>query len=127
MTRKSFMTNLHEPVSFDVDGEEFTAKGAMPSRPLLAMAAMSGDTTKTQQMVEGFLERALLPESWARFTARMDSQETPITQPVLFEVFGYLMEHYAGGPTEVPSGSPDGPIETGASSTAPALSAASTP
>lgn len=121
---KSFITNAAEPIKFDIDGEEFTAKGAQPARPLLAMAAQSADTTKTQEVVEGFLARSLVNGSWERFSARMDSDEKPITQQILFDVFTFLMEQYAGTPTEVPSGSPDGPIETGGSSTVPALSEA---
>lgn len=123
MPRKSFVTNATEPIVVTIDDEDFTAKGAQPARPLLAMAAQSNDPAKTQTMVETFLAASFLPESWDRFSARMDSDEKPITQSVLFDVFGFLMEQYAGGPTEVPSGSPDGPIETGLSSTAPALSA----
>lgn len=119
------------PVPFTIDGETFYVAPAAPAGALQDMARI-GELAKQERMAEmltmfnGFLSMVLMPESLERFTARMRDPQKPITQAQLTKIVKWLMEHYAGRPTEPASSSQTGQGTTGTSSTDGASPEAST-
>jgi hypothetical protein len=127
---KSF-TNLDRKadVLFEVDGDEFTAVGVAPAMAILDVGAVNKaeDMDKIRIILE-FLDMVLLPESAARFAARLRSSESPISIDQAAKIAVWLMEEvYAPErPTEAPSPSQNGSGSTGQSSTGGASAPAST-
>jgi hypothetical protein len=49
-----------------------------------------------------FFEQVLLPESYTRFSALLESEDTIVTVETLGEISGWLVEVYAGRPEKEP-------------------------
>lgn len=95
--------NPYSPITFDVDGEEFTSRAAVPAGQLIALADVDRG-----QATEQFFRTVLEPESAERFLARLNDNERPITTQVLNDVIEWLQGELAGRPNELPGGSPAG-------------------
>jgi hypothetical protein len=100
MSKKTFnVTKTAEPITFDVDGEEFEA---IPSDRLPAGALAdyfqhinAGDLFKAH---DSFFVTVLTEDSYERFTARLNSKENPITIQVLGDIAAWLLgDEYMGG------------------------------
>ena len=141
------------PIRFELDGEVFEAApviGASVLQDMLAIANMgelvqidatavlnSGDKDKVMEIGKAvnavsaqamqFLDSVLLPESAARFAARMRSTTEPITLETAFEVWRWLLSEYGARPTQPSSSSSNGHDGTGQSLTVGAPPAASIP
>jgi hypothetical protein len=99
-----------EPITFKLLGEEFTARPAIQGRTLLNIVADadSDDTGKVATVIPTFFEKALLPESYARFQALTEDPDRIVTTEKLGEIIGWLVEEYASRPTQEPSRSSSG-------------------
>jgi hypothetical protein len=91
-----------EPISFKLHGEEFKCHPAIQGRTLMrvAMNADSGDVSKAASVVDDFFSLALLPESYERFTAILESKDKIVTVEALGEISGWLMEQYSARPEQ---------------------------
>jgi hypothetical protein len=89
-----------EPISFKLHGEEFKCHPAIQGRTLMKVAinADSGDISKAASVVDDFFLVALLPESYKRFTAILESEDKIVTVETLGEISGWLMEQYSSRP-----------------------------
>jgi hypothetical protein len=100
MTKKTFnVTKTEEPITFDVDGEEFEAIAA-DRLPAGALASYfqhinDGNLFKAHDV---FFETVLTEDSYKRFNDRLNSKETPITISVLGDIAAWLLgDEYMGG------------------------------
>lgn len=100
MSKKTFsVSNTEEPITFDVNGEEFEA---IPSDRLPAGALASyfqninaGDLFKAHDV---FFETVLTEDSYTRFNDRLNDKENPITVTVLGDIAAWLLgDEYMGG------------------------------
>jgi len=100
MTKKTFnVTKTEEPITFDVDGEEFEALPA-DRLPAGALAAYfqhinEGNLFKAH---DAFFETVLTEDSYKRFNERLNSKDNPITINILGEIASWLLgDEYMGG------------------------------
>lgn len=100
MTKKTFnVTKTEEPITFDVDGEEFEA---IPADRLPAGALADyfqhineGNLFKAH---DAFFETVLTEDSYKRFDARLNDKVNPITISVLGDIASWLLgDEYMGG------------------------------
>jgi hypothetical protein len=105
-TKKTFnVTKTEEPITFDVDGEEFEAIPAdrLPAGALATYFANinAGDLFKAH---DAFFETVLTEDSYKRFSDRLNSKESPITVSVLGDIAAWLLgdEYMGGKATEEP-------------------------
>lgn len=100
MTKKTFnVTKTDEPITFDVDGEEFEAIPAdrLPAGALADYFQLinEGNLFKAH---DAFFEVVLTEDSYKRFDARLNSKDNPITVTVLGEIAAWLLgDEYMGG------------------------------
>jgi hypothetical protein len=120
-------TKKRKPLQFKVDDDLFDAVPTIPADTMIEFAESmsSADPTKmTPAEMVGALRRViemvLMPESLARFKARMKNQANPIDMEQLDEVVTWLFEEYGMRPTqELPSSLAGGsPVVPGITSTA---------
>lgn len=108
MPNKSFTTAVRsadDPVWFEVDGERFDCSPVAPGAAILDVATLSAseDAQDRIRAIPTFLDSVLMPESRARFAARMGNPERPITVDTCGAVIAYLLEVYTGRPPAEPS------------------------
>lgn len=117
-----------DPIYFTLDDERFDAAPAIPGETLAEFATrFSGEDETSRPPMEqvqaylSALELVLVPESYARFRARLSDRERPVELDQATDVILWLMEQYGQRPTQPSSPSSDGrPVpEPGTSSTDP--------
>lgn len=109
------------PLQFKVDGDVFYAAPIAPAGALQDMAALGqlgkeGKVVEMMAKLDTFLYMVILPESVERFKERLRSPTEPITQTQVTKIVQWLMQEYAGRPTEPASSSQTGQVATGTSS-----------
>ena len=87
----SFTTKPRPVIVFDVDGEEFKARGVAPVGLLLDV---NTTTTARVPAMLAFVEKVLEPDSATRFTARLRDPEHPIDGETFGAVLTFLLESY---------------------------------
>lgn len=100
VSKKTFsVTKTDEPITFDVDGEEFEATPA-DRLPAGALATYfqhinEGNLFKAH---DAFFETVLTEDSYKRFNERLNSKDNPITISVLGDIAAWLLgDEYMGG------------------------------
>lgn len=119
-TVPAFNRKRSQPIQWTMDEDTFQAAAACPQDVLLELIKMGNpDTTREQKIaaMPTFLDQVLLPESAARYAARVKDPENPIELEQTVEVAKYLVEQYTGRPTAPPSSSESGGGDTGHGST----------
>lgn len=111
-----------EPVTFRLGGQDFTCVLA----PSVGDALDLADAPEPEASLVGsvraivrFVDKMLVPEDRARFTALihdMDTPHGPVNSYDLIELGVWLGEEYGGRPTEPSTGSSDGRESTGSAS-----------
>lgn len=97
---------VHEPLSFQLYGEEFHCRPALQGKVLLDMAANSDEEAgNAGKVINDFFSQALLPESFDRFNVLINDPEKIVTVETMGEIVGWLVQEYSNRPTEEPSGS----------------------
>lgn len=102
-------------LNFTVDGEEFEAAPALPGDIYAEFVTIYSSTadTETYQDQHDALKRALsivlLDESYERFQTRLRDKTNPIEDGQMSDVILWLLEEYAGRPTQPSPDSSDGP------------------
>lgn len=90
------------PLTFSLYGETFSAVPTIQGKTLMGLVknASTDDPAESADMVIGFFDKVLLPESLARFNALTDSQDRIVPVETLAEIVGWLVEEYSGRPEE---------------------------
>lgn len=123
---RSFSTTVDkEPITFDVDGEEFTAVPDLPGGVLLDIAQTLMKRDFSIEGLNSFFNAAIVPDDHERF-AKMIRKEAGPGLDVLVDITKFLVEEYTGFPTVTLPGSPPPPSRTGTGSSARPRSRAST-
>ncbi len=122
-------TSEFEPVTFRLDGENFTCYSVIPGASLLdfVAAADSGDGGRASDSIMRFFAAAMPKDEYARFSEFTGRTDRVTTLETLAEVAAWLVEVYSERPTRLPSDSPDGTSATAPTSEAPVSSEASIP
>ena len=91
-----------EPLTFALYGETFHAVPAIQGKTLMGLVkgANIDDPSESADMVLGFFDKVLLPESQTRFQTLTDSQDKIVPVETLAEIVGWLVEEYSGRPEE---------------------------
>lgn len=121
-------------LNFTIDDEEFEAAPALPGDIYAEFVTIYSSTgeTETYQEQHNALKQALslvlLDESYERFQARLRDKTNPIEDSQMSDVILWLLEEYAGRPTQPSPDSSDGPASpaSGTPSTANTQPAEST-
>ena len=112
-------------LNFTIDGEEFEAAAGLPGDIYAEFITIYSSTSEAASYQEQHdaLKRALsivlIDESYTRFAARLADKTNPIDDDQMSDVVIWLLEEYAGRPTQPSQPSSDGPAspESGTSST----------
>src|SRR5690349_14426934 len=82
-----------EPITFKLHDETFTAKPWMQGSTLINLAknASSDDGVAVADAVLGIFEKVLVPESYVRFEALINSDDKPVDVETLGEITGWLV------------------------------------
>jgi len=103
MSKKTFkVTNTGEPITFDVNGEEFEAIPAdrLPAGALATYFQNINDGNLFKAH-DSFFETVLNEDSYTRFNARLNDKENPITVSVLGDIAAWLLgDEYMGKASE---------------------------
>jgi hypothetical protein len=73
----------------------------------MVAAASSENSSDAASLVTGFFGKALMPESYERFNALLESDKI-VTVESLGEITSWLVEQYSGRPTAGPTDSLSG-------------------
>ena len=104
-----------EPVTFALYGETFRCVAALQGRTLLDFIATSSDEdgASSAKAVLDFFDVALVEADRERFTELTSSQDTVVPLETLASIMEWMVEQYAGRPTEPSSPSESGDMITG--------------
>ena len=85
-----------DPLEFQIDEDTFTAiaPNRLPGNVLISYVEVVGEG-KVYLGHKHFFEKALLPESSALFSERLDSPEKPINLQQMIEVAEWLVQEYS--------------------------------
>lgn len=119
-------TKQRKRLDFTIDDDTFEAAAALPGDVFAEFVTLynsTGDTETYQQqhdMLKQALNLALLPESWQRFSDRLQDKSRPIDDDQMSDVVLWLLEEYGMRPTQPSPNSSDGSAspESGTSSMA---------
>lgn len=120
MTARKKFINHTAPIEFDIDDDTFFADPNVPGGVLLSIVDRVNDEKGSMKQIEilvDFLNQALMPDSAALFQSRLNDPANPIALATALDVTHWLVQELTARPTELPSGSPDGQLPTGMSST----------
>jgi hypothetical protein len=116
-----------EPITFTVDGEEFTAHPPTPGQLALIMAAQtSRSMTERIAAIIDFMDCLLDESGQERFRDRLMDRDDPFDVEQVQEVISGLMEEWTARPTQRSSDSSSSQASTGRSSTVKRRSGATT-
>jgi hypothetical protein len=115
-----------EPITFKVDGEEFTAYPPTAGQLALVTAAQSEYTPAVERVkaLIDFLDGLLDEHGRERFRERLLDRDDPFDFDTVEGVIEWAMEEWSARPTQSPSGSTPSQRRTGPRSTATRHSAA---
>ena len=104
-----------EPITFTIYGQTFRCVPAIQGRTLLDFIAMSADDNGAASAgaVLQFFNVALVSADRERFTALTSADDTVVPLETLASIMEWLVEQYAGRPTEPSSPSEPGDMITG--------------
>jgi len=97
-------TGEKEPVTFKLHDEEFSCREQLQGKTLLDLVARSSgdDAAESAKTINMFFEHVLLPESYTRFSALLESPDKIVSVETLGDISGWLVEVYAGRPEGEP-------------------------
>lgn len=112
-------------LTFTIDDDTFEAAPALPGDIFTEFVTTYNGTADTKtyreqhDMLKEALQLAMLPDSWERFSARLQDRTRPIDDDQMADVVLWLLEEYGMRPTEPSQPSSDGSPspESGTSST----------
>jgi hypothetical protein len=104
-----------EPIIFQIYEEEFKCRPSIQGRTLIELVSQAdqADMAKAAGAILTFMDRVLVPSSRERFQEMTESDDRIVDMDTLSAVMEWLIEQYAGRPTEESSDSSDGPTTIG--------------
>lgn len=102
---KSFTSSkekvVAEPITFELEGENFEAYGQVPGAVLLDFIAASSqeDSNGTAGAIIGYLKSSMNRENFKRFDKLTRDPEIVIELQVLADIVAYLIEERTDRPT----------------------------
>jgi hypothetical protein len=104
-----------EPITFTLYGQTFRCATALQGRTLLDFIATSADDNgaASAKAVIEFFDVAIVAADRERFNAVTSSEDTVVPLDTLAKIMEWLIEQYAGRPTEPSSPSELGDMTTG--------------
>lgn len=107
------------PITFRLNGEDFTCRSAMPGTMLLDFVrrADSDSGGMAAEAVVEFLSRSLDDADADRFQTMLNDPEVIVQVETLGEIVGWLVEQYTARPTKARSRSSSGRSNGGRIST----------
>lgn len=122
-------TTAYEPVTFRLDGKDFTCYPVIPGAALLEFVsdADSGEGGRASESIIKFFKAAMPEDEFERFSALIKRPDRVTPIDVLAEISTWLVEVYSDRPTELPSASPTGTTTTAPTSEVPSSSEALIP
>ena len=96
------VTASDKPLTFRLYDEEFFAIGQIQGATLMGLVknANVDDPAQSADMLIGFFDEVLLPESLERFNELNKSKDKIVPVDTLAEIVGWLVEEYSGRPEE---------------------------
>lgn len=90
-----------EPITFELEGEDFEAYGQVPGAVLLDFIAASSqeDSNGTAGAIIGYLKSSMNRENFKRFDKLTRDPEIIIELQVLADIVAYLIEERTDRPT----------------------------
>lgn len=109
---------VETPVTFELDGELFTARPAIPGAMLLDFIADadSNDGGRAAEALIEFMTKVLVAEDRERFVDLIHDEERVIEIELIADICEYLVSEYASRPTASSKASVDGPSTSGSGS-----------
>lgn len=100
----------YEPLTFTLNGQDFTAKSAIQGSVLLEfVAAADGDSGgAAATALYRFFEDIMNTDEYERFMKVLKDPEVIIDMEMIGEIASWLVEEYASRPTQQPELSPSG-------------------
>jgi len=91
-----------EPITFELEGENFEAYGQVPGAVLLDFIAASSqeDSNGTAGAILGYLKSSMDRENFKRFDKLTRDPEKVIQLQVLADIVAYLIEERTSRPTD---------------------------
>lgn len=107
-----------EPVTFRLHGEVFRCVPAIQGVVLIEFIAAAGggaegNMAATAEEMLRFFNRTIIPADRERFTELLNSDDRIVSLEGLVEIMDWLVEQYAGRPTQQPTPSQPGEQTTG--------------
>lgn len=97
-----------EPLSFKLHGEDFACKPKMQGKVLLELVAASSaqdNPGEAAAIINKFFKLVLVPESYERFEALLESDDRIVEVEKLSDIVAWLVEQYSDRPTQPPAAS----------------------
>lgn len=96
--------NDGEPITFKLNGEEFTCIPEIQGKVLLDLVKQSSSEDPVQQagIITEFFDKVLTDESLARFTLLLEDKKKIVRVETLAEITGWLVEEYTDRPEKQP-------------------------
>ena len=109
-----------EPLTFTLNGSQFTAKPAIQGTALLEFVANADaeNGSAAATALYDFFKSVMEAPEYERFMVLLKSEDVIIDMELIGEIAGWLVEQYATRPTARPSSSLDGHSISGTTSTA---------
>jgi hypothetical protein len=104
-----------EPIVFELYEQSFRCRPAIQGRMLIDLVSQADqeNMAKAALAILAFMDRVLVEESRVRFKEMTDSDDYIVDMQTLSDVMEWLIEQYAGRPTEGSSDSSAGSETTG--------------
>ncbi len=117
-------TTEYEPITFRLDGQDFTCYSVLPGTALLEFVsdADSGEGGRASESILRFFKAAMPEAEYERFYQLVKRADRVTPMEVLAEISTWLVEVYSERPTKLPSASPTGTTTTDPSSVEPSSS-----
>lgn len=117
---KTLTLDEYPPITFALNGEEFTCRSAMPGTMLLDFVrrADSDQGGMAADAVIDFLSKSLEEGDAERFQTMINDPDVIVQVETLGEIVGWLVEQYTARPTKARTRSSNGRSSGGRTSTA---------
>jgi hypothetical protein len=94
-----------EEISFNLYGETFACRPAVPGKILLDLVAKSSDEEnpgRAAGVVNDFFKVVLMPDSFEKFDSLVSDPERVVEVDTLADIVSWLVEQYSDRPTKRP-------------------------
>ena len=110
----------YEPLTFQLAGQEFSCKGAVPGNVLLKFIAEADSNSggRAAEAMRTFFYSVMEPDEAKRFYDLLDGDEFIIDMLDLVEISSWIIEEYSERPTQPSKASSSGRTKAGITSTA---------